>query len=96
MATSDKPVADPKMVYRQEFDDWAVLFDPETGEAFGMNPTAAFIWERLDGKHTKEDILRCLKEECEDVVPEEASDHLESFLSGLREKGFVGFPETSS
>ena len=35
---SDKPVANSLVVLREEFDDWAVLFDPDTGSGFGINP----------------------------------------------------------
>lgn len=39
----DKPIGNPLIVLREEFDDWAILFDPGTGDAFGLNPVAVFI-----------------------------------------------------
>jgi hypothetical protein len=27
------PIANPLIVLREEFDDWAILFDPDTGSA---------------------------------------------------------------
>ena len=36
MPDYDKPVANPLIVLREEFDDWAILFDPDTGNAFGL------------------------------------------------------------
>ena len=53
-----KPVANSLVVLREEFDDWAVLFDPDTGNACGLNPVGVFIWKRLDGRHTVPDILK--------------------------------------
>jgi len=47
----NKPVPNPMVVSREEFDDWAILFDPETGKAFGVNPIGTEIWNKLDGKH---------------------------------------------
>jgi hypothetical protein len=47
------PVANPLIVLREEFDDWAILFDPDTGNAFGLNPTGVFIWKLLDGKPSR-------------------------------------------
>jgi SynChlorMet cassette protein ScmD len=86
----EKPVANPIVVLRKEFDDWAVLFDPETGNAFGMNPVSVFIWERLDGRHSLEDIRRELRENCENV-PEDVEAHLEEFVSSLVDKGLAGY-----
>ena len=31
MPESDMPIANPLVVLREEFDDWAVLFDPDKG-----------------------------------------------------------------
>ena len=89
MEISDKPIANPLIVLREEFDDWAILFDPDTGDGFGLNPISVFIWKHLDGKHTAQDILRELHEACEDV-PENAEQEIEDFIKELEEKGYVG------
>jgi SynChlorMet cassette protein ScmD len=82
--------ANPLLVLREEFDDWAVLFDPDTGDAFGLNPVSVFVWKRLDGKHTTQDILKELREESEDV-PENAGQEIEDFIEELVEKGYAGY-----
>lgn len=82
--------ANPLLVLREEFDDWAVLFDPDTGDAFGLNPVSVFVWKRLDGKHTTEDILKELCEESDDV-PENAGQDIEDFMKELVEKGYAGY-----
>ncbi len=61
------PIANPLIVLREEFDDWAILFDPDTGNAFGLNPTGVFIWKHLDGKNGVEDIIKKLQDEADDV-----------------------------
>ena len=43
-------LANPVAVLREEFEDAAVLFDPDTGEGYGLNPVGVFIWKLLDGK----------------------------------------------
>ena len=48
MNTSANPVANPLIVLREEFDDWAILFDPDTGSAVGINPVGVAIWKVLD------------------------------------------------
>lgn len=90
MSISDKPIANPTVVLREEFDDWAVLFDPDSGNAVGLNPVGVFIWKRLNGDRTSQDILKELHENCEGV-PDEAEDHLNKFIRGLVEQGLAGY-----
>jgi len=85
---NDKPVTNPLVVLREEFDDWAVLFDPDTGNACGLNPIGVFIWKRLDGKHSMGDILQDLPIHFEDV-PAEAREQINEFLQTLIEQGFA-------
>lgn len=85
----EKPIANPSIVFREEFDDWTLLYDPDRGEAFGLNPVSAFVWKHLDGKHTIDDILKELKEQCSDV-PESARNDIDSFIKSLIEKGLAG------
>lgn len=88
--TNDRPVANPLIVLREEFDDWAVLFDPDTGNAFGLNPTGVFIYKLLDGEHTEEEILGALRQEA-DGVPPEAGEHLRMFVQALVQQGLAGY-----
>jgi SynChlorMet cassette protein ScmD len=86
-----KPVvANTQIVFREEFDDWAVLFDPDTGDSFGMSPVSAFIWKHLDGKHTLDDILAEMRKCCKEV-PDEADEHMKTFVEELISKGYAGY-----
>ena len=90
MKQNDMPVANPLLVLREEFDDLAVLFDPDTGNGFGLNPVSVFVFNRLDGKHTLKDIY---EEICQsfDVVPENAEKSVAEFVEVLLKKGYAGF-----
>jgi len=92
MGTTDesRPLANQIILFREEFDDWAVLFDPDTSDAYGLNPVSAFIWKRLDGKTSLADIVRDLGKECEDM-PEDAMDYVKRFVDQLIEKGYAGY-----
>ncbi len=90
MKKTNKPIANSMLVLREEFDDWAILFDPDTGDGFGLNPVSVFIWKHLDGNHTIQDIIKKLSEECEDV-PDDAKKHVKDFIKELVEKGYVGY-----
>ena len=89
MKENDKPVTNPLLVLREEFDDWAILFDPDTGDGFGLNPVSVFIWKCLDGKHTLQDILKEIHESCEDV-PENAEQEIKAFVDELVGMGYAG------
>lgn len=90
MINTDKPIANPLIVLREEFDDWAILFDPDSGHAFGLNPVSVFIWQRLDGNHTVADILAEMQDQFQDV-PSEAEAHIQEFIEDLKSKGLAGY-----
>ena len=90
MSQANNPIANPLIVLREEFDDWAILFDPDTGDAFGLNPIGVYIWKRLDGNHSAEDILQDLREGYEDV-PEEVEGDLQEFIDHLVQRGLAGY-----
>ncbi len=87
---NDKPVANPLIVLRIEFDDWAILFDPDTGDGFTINPVGVFIWKKLDGTHTIADIIEGLKEECEEL-PEDVEKDCNEFIEDLVKRGLAGY-----
>lgn len=90
MLHNRRPLANPLVVLREEFDDWAVLFDPDSGNAFGLNPIGVFIWKRLDGRGTIQGILKELRENCQGV-PDQAADHVQEFIQSLVEQGLAGY-----
>jgi SynChlorMet cassette protein ScmD len=76
------------VVLREEADEWAILFNPDTSDAVGINPAGVGIWKLLDGKRTVEELRAGLQGEFENVPPS-ASDEIEQFLSQLRSMGFI-------
>jgi SynChlorMet cassette protein ScmD len=85
-----KLVTNPSIVLREEFDDWALLFDPDTGEVFGINPVGVFIWKHLNSCSSINDILQNLKQDCENV-PETAAKEIKEFIDSLVKKGLAGY-----
>jgi len=84
----NNPLQNPDIVFREEFDEWGVLFDPETGNAVALDPVAVFYWKYLDGSNDRKQLLEMLKMECEDV-PEDAQKHLDDFIKQLEDSGFI-------
>jgi SynChlorMet cassette protein ScmD len=90
MSDDKVPVTNPLIVLREEFDDWAVLFNPDTGAAFAIDPVAVFIWKRLDGKGSVQNIVAELRKNCEEV-PENAEAHCRAFIDDVVKKGLAGY-----
>jgi SynChlorMet cassette protein ScmD len=88
MDLKKKYVVNPLIVLREEFDDWAVLFDPDTGYAHGVDPTGVFIWKQLEAQHSVDDIINGLQNNF-DEVPENAKKEVNEFLNDLKEHGYI-------
>ncbi len=89
MEPSSKPIANPIVVLREEFDDWAVLFNPDTADAVGVNPVGVEVWKRMDGKRTLEEIVAEIRELFDDVS-DSVLEEMSSFVDELTEGGFAG------
>ena len=88
MEDSKKPVANPSVSLREEFDDWAVLYDPDTGHGFGLNPIGVYLWKLLDGEHSIDEMLRALRLDAADV-PQEAGGQILTFVEELTQHGLA-------
>lgn len=84
------PIQNPLTVLRVEFDDWAILFDPDRAKTMGINPTGVAVWKMIDGQNGLEDIVKGITEEFSDVsisLEKEISD----FIDELYQNGFIGY-----
>ena len=84
------PVPNPLVVLREEFDDWAVLFNPDTARAAGVNPIGVSVWKLLDGKRTIDQIVGEIDRQY-DAMPERAPEEIAKFIDQLATGGFVGY-----
>ncbi|NQS97728.1 MAG: PqqD family peptide modification chaperone [candidate division Zixibacteria bacterium] len=80
----------PNVVFREDFDDINVLFNPETGKSYSLNRVGIVIWKALQNKHSKDDILAEIDSRCKNV-PDDIEDHLNEFVAALLENGLVGY-----
>ena len=90
MKLSSKPIINSVVVLREEFDDWAVLFNPDTANAVGINPVGVSVWKLMDGNRTLEELVDEIKDRYSDV-PNAAIEDLTAFVENLAENGFVGY-----
>ena len=90
MNRTDRPIANPIVVLREEFDDWAVLFNPDMAAAVGINPVGVAVWKSMDGKRSLNEIVLEIKTNFEDT-PEVALEQITAFVDKLAEDGYVGY-----
>ena len=90
MIDARQPFANPVVVLREEFDDWAVLFNPDTAAASGINPVGVAVFRLLDGRRTVDQIVEAVKDEFSDV-PENVDEEVRAFVAGLVAQGYAGY-----
>ncbi len=90
-----KMTANPLIVLREEFDDWAILFNPDTGDTYALNPLGVFIWKRLDGTQTVSEITEAIRTSAENV-PDEVGKEVEDFLRDIVRLGLASGEKPSS
>ena len=83
----------PVVVLREEFDDWAVLYNPDNAEAVGTNPLGVDIWKRLDNQKSVGEIVAGIKQEYTNV-PENAEVEILEFIQKLLQRGLIGISTT--
>ncbi len=82
------PRVNPAIVLREEFENHAFLYDPDTGDTFVLNPVGAFVWKCLDGRRSIDQIMDKVNWEFDEVSSSVFED-LKAFLNDLRAKGFI-------
>jgi len=82
------PNVNPSIILREEFDNWAILFDPDSNVAFGINPIGIYVWKCLNGQSTIRDIIEKLRKELIDV-PGDIGIDLKEFIDDLVNRGLA-------
>lgn len=85
---SKKVTASPVVVLREEFDDWAVLFDADSGQGFGLNPVGVAVWKLLDGCHSVAEIADEVRTQF-DGVPDGVEGDISDLIEELLSKGLA-------
>ena len=95
---NNKLIANPSVVLREEFDDWAVLYNPDAllGFAgFGLNPTGVYVWKLINGERTMDEVADEMRHYPEGV-PEEVREHISTFVEALIAEGLAAYSATES
>jgi hypothetical protein len=89
-------IRNPDVVLREEDEDGALLFNPDTNQVKVLNSTGLFIWERCDGIRSLQSIIDELKGEFSQVPLDELDKHVDDFLTDLKQSGFIGTSESGN
>lgn len=73
---------------REEFDDWALLYNPDNGRSVGLTPTGVTLWQSLSEGKDLNGIIKALKEEF-DPVPEDITEDIKAFCDQITRAGFA-------
>jgi hypothetical protein len=90
MELSAKPIANPAVIFQEQFDHWAVLVNLDTAGAVALNPTGVVVWKLIDGQRSVVDIVTAVEGHFKNV-PDTVADDVSALLDALAEDGFVGF-----
>ena len=76
------------IVLRVETDDWALLFDPDSGDVVGINPVGVVVWRCLEKRLPFHEIILALTSSF-DAVPDTVEKDVREFIGGLIRRGFI-------
>ena len=89
MSTNDSlPEILPQISLREEYDDWAFLYNPDTGATVGLTPTGVTIWKCLIERRDLDGIKKALSEEFKDL-PDDLGADINAFLDQVVDLGFA-------
>ena len=86
------PLQNTNIVFREENDKWAVLFDPDSGETYGLDPLGIFVWKSLNGKLSIEEITTNLRDNflnILDLSKQNVEEDVETFVNELVDEGLA-------
>ncbi|MCB2198631.1 PqqD family peptide modification chaperone [bacterium] len=79
----------PDIVFRDDFQDDALLFDPETDKAFRLNRTGVLVWNALEQGATVEEVIERVRAKTSDH-PASLEEDVRAFFRLLQEKSLIG------
>ena len=89
-------IRNPDVVLRDEDQDGALLFNPDTNLVKVINATALFIWQQCDGKADLTTIVAAMKDAFDEVPDEQVIPQVQAFIDEMSAGGFIGKVEPQS
>jgi hypothetical protein len=82
------------VVLREEDQDGALLFNPDTNRVEVLNSTGLFIWQQCGAAHTLDEILAEVKKAFDEVPENQVAEDVQKFIDGMLASGFIGKVES--
>lgn len=89
-----KVIVNPNIVVREEYDEWGLLYNPDTSETYGINPSGITIYKLLQGNSSMEDVVKALREQYI-KVPDDLTNTVNEFIEFLVEKNLASYPDNN-
>ncbi|MDP8205477.1 MAG: PqqD family peptide modification chaperone [Candidatus Electryonea clarkiae] len=80
----------PSVVFRDDLDDIAILYNPDNGKAFSLNQTGAIVWKMLYERKNIDEIVGIVTDTFENT-PVEIDDNIQEYITLLIERGLAGY-----
>lgn len=87
---NNKYIQNPDVNLREEDEDGALLFNPDTDQVKLLSKTGHYIWEKCVEGITVKDIVAAFKDDFENVPVNQVKADVEEFLNQMVESGFIG------
>ena len=96
MKTSDAVyyLRNTDVVLREEDQDGALLFNPDTNRVEVLNSTGLFVWQQFGAAHTLDEILVEVKKAFDEVPENLVAEDVQKFIDGMLASGFIGKVES--
>jgi hypothetical protein len=86
-------IRNPDVVLREEDEDGALLFNPDTNQVKVINATALFIWNHCDGKNSFLSIIEDIQTEFDQVPADQVNQDVSDLIEDLIQSSFIGTTE---
>jgi hypothetical protein len=80
--------SNPVISFKNEGDEGAVLYNPDSDKVVIINAVGTAIWQFIDQPRTADEIVAMLAENFSDVDAVKAHEDLKQFIGGF-EEGFI-------
>ncbi len=88
MSGQTKYRANPVVSFKDEGDEGAVLYNPDTDKSIVLNAVGSIIWRFIEEARTSDEIISLLTENFSGVDTEQAREDLKEFINNF-EEGFI-------
>jgi len=83
----------PDVVLREEDEDGALLFNPDTDRIRVLNATGLYIWKLCDGSHDLTRLVLAMRGAFAEIPEDAVTGHVQAYLDDMVRAGFIGTVE---